>query len=101
MALVNPYCSIEQVADELRNSDATLAAPAGQLELAINQVSRFIDDYKGRDYYLHDHSVTSLKLDQLDISKGIIVDDTIWLPYWPIITWTSLTVSGELWVEDT
>jgi hypothetical protein len=96
MALDRPYCSIAQVHDELRNADATIDS---QLELCIGQASRYIDDYKGRDYYLHDYSSTPLKLDKYD--GAYVIGDTVFLPYRPIIVLTSITVAGTLWVLDT
>lgn len=99
MALVNPYCSVAQVQDELRNSDSSLAVSGGQLETAINQVSRFIDDWKGRDYFQHDHSSTPLKFDRLD--RQWVVGDTLWLRYSPIIVLTSVTVANVVWALDT
>lgn len=95
MALVNPYCTVAEVQKELRNTDSSMNS---ELETAINQASRWIDDYKGRDYYLHDHSVSALVIRPSD---GDIVQDELFLPYHPIITLTSVTVKGTTWTENT
>lgn len=99
MSLVNPYCSVAQVQEELRNTSAPLAVSGGALEDAINQASRWIDTYKGRDYFLHDYSVNPLLIDRSD--RAILVQDSLWFPYTPIIVFTSVTVAGQLWVADT
>jgi len=93
--LINPYCTVAEVQKELRNTDSALNA---ELETAINQASRWIDDYKGRDYFLHDHSVSALVIRATD---GDIVQDELFLPYYPIITLTSVTVKGTTWTENT
>lgn len=92
----NPYCTVDQVREELRNKDQSLTEA---IEDSIIQVSRYIDDHKGRDYFQHDHSVNPLLLDRFD--TALIIQDTVFLPYTPIITLTSVTVAGELWVVDT
>jgi hypothetical protein len=79
--LFNPYCSVEEVRGELRNSD-----PAASLDdviiRAINAASRFIDQYTRRDFFLHDYSVTPLVIDQY--SRNVF-GDQIYLPYSPVI----------------
>lgn len=59
MALLNPYATVAQVQEELQNSDAGLTSV---IEDAINAASRWIDDYKGVDYFEHDHTETPLKI---------------------------------------
>lgn len=101
MALLNPYCSVAAVRSELRNN-----ATAGQsgyiadslIEDAINAASRFIDEYKGRDYLYHNHSSTVLKLGP---HSNAIFGTTLFLPYRPCITLTVVEVQGETWVEGT
>jgi hypothetical protein len=95
MALLNPYCTVQQVKDYLRNQDSAITT---QLESAINAASRWIDRYKGRDYYLHDYSSVPLVIDKWDRA---IVDEFLFLPYCPIITLTAVTVAGVVQVEGT
>ncbi len=95
MALLNPYCSVAEVQTELKNTDASLVA---QLETAINQASRYVDEWTGRDWFQHDHSATPLY-----IRRGMALTDgaSLWLPYGPIITLTSVTESGVALVQGT
>lgn len=96
MSLINPYCTVAQVQAELRNDDSALTT---EIEEAINQASRWIDDWKGRDWLLHNHSVTALELDKHD--SWVFLNEVLYLPFTPIITLTSVTVAGELWVAGT
>ena len=100
MALINPYCTVAQVQSELRNTDSALTT---QLENAINEASRWIDEYKGRDYFLHDHSSSGLVIPQY--RPDLIIGASLFLPYTPIITITSVTTTiggvAEAWVLDT
>lgn len=99
MSLVNPYCTVAQVQAELSNTASALAVAGGELEDAINQVSRHIDNWMGRDYYQHDYSSTPLKFNGRNTES--VIGDTLWLKYSPIILLTTVTVNGEVWVEDT
>ncbi len=94
MALVNPYCSLAQVQAELRNSTE---AAESELVDAINQASRWIDEYKNQDYFLHDHAEDALLIDKFD---DAILRDTLFLPYKPTLTLGSVTVAEELWTLD-
>lgn len=92
MGLVNAYCSVAQVREDLRDSKVLEA----DIEQAIEAACRWIDNYKGRDYFLHDHSVTPLEIWGGD---DLMTADELILPYEPIITLTELTVDGLAWVE--
>lgn len=94
MALENPYCTIQEVRDEIRNDDAAIDS---QLERAVNNASRWIDNYVGRDFYLHDHTVTALVIDKWDEA---IFENILFLPFRPIISVTELKVAGELWTSE-
>lgn len=94
MALENPYCSVADVQARCRDKDAALVPT---IEAGINAASRFIDDYKGRDYLYHNHSSTPLKISRFD---GAILGEVLFLPYIPIITLTSVVVAGTTWLAD-
>jgi hypothetical protein len=94
VALLNPYCTVAQVQEELRNTNDNLT---GTIEDAINQASRFIDEYKGRDYLWHDHSSDALVIDRFD---GNIIGEWLFLPHRPVVTVTEISVAGEVWTKD-
>ena len=94
MALVNPYCTVAQVRAELRNTSSSIETT---IEEVINAASRYIDEFKGRDYYLHDHLTDPLII---DADGQCVVDDWIFLPYRPVISVTEVRVGDEVWVEN-
>jgi hypothetical protein len=97
VALLNPYCSLGELCHEL-NRDAPVAGDEqDELHEAINNASRMVDSYKGRDYYQHDYSSTPLLLDQFG---GWFVGDTLFLPYAPIISLTAVSLAGAAWVSN-
>lgn len=101
MPLENPYCTVDQVRKELKNSTPGIDE---QIEDAINAVSRFIDDHRGRDYFQHDHTSTPVLVDKYD--SAALVREVLFLASLkptlsPIITLTSVTVAGELWILNT
>ncbi len=79
---------------ELRSDDSDIAT---QVEDAINQACRFIDNWKARDYFLHDYTQTELSVDQYDRA---IDGDSLWFPHTPTIEINSVTVADEEWTED-
>lgn len=95
MALVNPYATIAQVRDELQNDDADLTAT---IETAINAASRWIDEYKGRDYLAHDHTSTPI-----DITPFYphVIGQTLLLPYDNVRTLGDVVDAGTTLVEGT
>lgn len=93
MALINPYCTVEELQEELKNTSQDLT---GELERAINAASRWIDDYLGRDHLYHNHATSPLSL---AYGSRYVVADTIFLP-WPIITLTAITQDGEAFIAD-
>lgn len=101
MALKNPYCTVAQVQAELRNTEATLQT---QIEDAINQASRWIDDYLRRDFFQHDFSATPLRVSKWDQA---VFDEILFLPYRPVIELTVvkegdtiLTVDVDYFVKE-
>jgi len=93
--LSNPYCTVAEVQAEIRNSDSSLT---DQLTRAINAASRWIDAQQGRDYYQHDHTSTPLVIDEFD---HCAVGCRLFLPYWPVISITTVELAGETLVKDT
>lgn len=96
MALVNPYCSVAAVQEELHNTDG---AKVPWIEDCITQASRFVDEWRGRDYYQHDHSSAALLI-RGSIDPNV-EDDVIRLPYWPVIQLTEVTEAGTTLVLGT
>ena len=96
MPLVNPYCSLAQLQGELKNADT---APTAWLEDCINQASRYVDEWRGRDYYQHDYSTNALL-----IRGGIesrVYGETLELPYWPVIQLTEVKDADTVLVAET
>lgn len=52
MAVVNGYCTVEQVRAELKDADGRLDEPL--LEKAVNAASRAVDDWTGRRFWRDD-----------------------------------------------
>jgi hypothetical protein len=98
VALLNPYCTLAELCHELKKpvADAT-GDMLDQLHEAINNASRWVDDYTGRDYYLHDHSSTVLTIDEFD---DIIFGNRLFLPYAPVITLSEVKLGTEVLVLD-
>lgn len=93
--LLNPYCTVAQVQAEIRNEDAAITT---QIEAAINSASRYIDSYKGRDFHQHDYTSTDLIIDRLDACN---FGEYLFLPYRPIISIASVTLTGVPMIADT
>jgi hypothetical protein len=83
--LLNPYCTLEQVQQEIRNSDA---AYEDKIKDRINLASRYIDEKLHRDFLFHDHSTELFKVQWSDC-----VADEIFLSY-PIITIEEVDIIG-------
>lgn len=90
MALLNPYCTVAQVQDEIDNDDSGLS---GQIEQAINHASRVIDRHKRRDFFLHDYTSAPLQLSNFD---DAVFGNQLFLPYAPVITLTQVEECGDV-----
>lgn len=88
MALKNPYCTVEQVQRELRNSDESLVP---EIEEAINAASRFVDATLGYDFAQHDHTTDPLLLYW---TSRYIAGCQLWIPYPNIQSLTRVSVAG-------
>lgn len=90
----NPYCSLDDVLMELRKPASGAAEGTNdynEIMLAIEHASRFIDRWRGRDFYQHDYTLTPLTFD--DYSEQV-QEDTIFLPYSPVISGLRLVQDG-------
>lgn len=84
--LANPYCSLDDVQKELRNTDEVLE---DTIIVAINQASRFIDDHCETDFLFHDYSASAYT-----VPRKRVIADSIFLP-WPIVTLTEVISDGD------
>lgn len=96
---VNPYITVAELRQELKMKPADV--PAGSdveddLLRAIDNASRWVDEYTQRDYLFHDHSVTPLEFDQFN---GL--DFQIFPKWTPIITVSKLVFGGTELVAGT
>ena len=85
--LVNPYCTLAQLNDELKRSQADVSID-DELNEAIVNGSRWIDNYLGRDFFFHDHAVDALEFDQF---SDQILEDKIFLD-WPVLAITEVLI---------
>lgn len=98
MALVNPYCTVAEVREEIKNSDTADVTDA-VLQDAINAASRWVDRYKGRIFYeIADYSAADLEITDRD---GIVFEDEVYLPWIPIISLSLVKVGTQTLVLDT
>lgn len=93
-APINPYITLTELRQELKMKSADV--PAGSdveedLLRAIDNASRWVDEYTQRDYLFHDHGTAPLEFDQF--SPGVF-DFQIFPPFSPIITVTKLVYGG-------
>lgn len=85
--LLNPYCTLKAAQIEAGNSDGE-AAPDFLVE--INKASRWLDEHCQRDFLFHDHTTTSLV-----VQEAWCAGNVIFLP-WPVITLTEIKVAGAV-----
>lgn len=87
--LVNPYCTLDQLKDELKRKreDTSIDDELGE---AIVNASRWVDDYLQRDFFFHDYSVSGLALNQY---SSEVIGNQIFLK-WPILTMTGTTIGS-------
>lgn len=83
MPLVKPYCSVEDVQRETKNSGSELNDHYVE---CINRASRWIDSYCQRDFWFHDYSAVDYK-----VSRRRVLGDLVVLPF-PVITLSSVWV---------
>lgn len=91
VALSNPYCTLAQLQEEVRNNKAT---ENDWFSECINTASRWVEEECGRDFWFHDHSSSALV-----VHPSYIVGDMICLP-WPILTLTEVADDGYVVPSD-
>lgn len=96
IALVNPYTDLDSVKMVLKFS-LTDATKDEELKKAINDASRYIDRYLGKDFFFHDFTTTGITLDE----SADVQTTQLFLPYSPILTITSITSAGTALVLST
>jgi hypothetical protein len=94
--LVNPYCTLDQLKDELKRkrTDASIDDELGE---AIVNASRWVDDYLKRDFFFHDYSVTGLVLNQF---SSEVIGNQIFLN-WPILSMASASLGSTGLISGT
>jgi hypothetical protein len=98
VALKNPYCTLAELCQELKCDVPTSGNdPFDELQTAINNASRYIDRYKGRDYYQHDYSSSALIFDQF---SSDVFGDTIFLAG-PCFVLSEVKEAGTVLVSGT
>lgn len=94
--LRNPYCTVEEVKRELK-FEVTDVSRDDDIKLAINNATAWIDEYTGRDYRFHDHSIEGLEFDENSDIDG----NHLFLPNMPVIGITSVTLGGVTLIDGT
>jgi hypothetical protein len=98
-APVDPYITLTELRQELKMKAADVPAASDTEEdllRAIDNASRWVDNYCQRDFLFHDYTATPLEFDQFN---GF--DCFIFPPYTPIISVTSLVFAGTALVLGT
>lgn len=97
MALVNPYCTVAAVREELKNTDTADVTDA-TIQDFINSASRWIDQYTDRTFYeIADYSGADLTI---RAKEDFIFKEIVYLPFFPIITLTLVKVGTETYTVD-
>ena len=79
VTLVNPYCTLAQLKDELKMKSSDTSVD-DHLNFSINQAARWLDRYTGRRFHFVDALVTPLVLDEFDR----VYDEVVFLIHRPI-----------------
>lgn len=96
VALVNPYCSLQQLKDELKVKSSDTAND-DHLNDSINQAARWVDRYTGRRFYFVDSLVSPLVLDEFDR----VYDEIVFLQHRPIRSIASAVLGTTALTEGT
>ena len=83
MALVHPYCTVEQVRAELSDDEANLSTPL--IEKAVNAASRAVDRWCGRRFWL----------DETPVARVYRPTESDWVPVHDIGSTDGLVVKTD------
>lgn len=95
MTVVNGYCSVDDVRDQLSDSGSILAT--NLMEKAVNAASRAVDDYCGRRFWQDPAPVVRkyrprrrdrVTVDDISTTTGLIVETTSSVSWAAPTTWT-------------
>jgi hypothetical protein len=95
MTVVNGYCSVDDVRDQLSDSGSILAT--NLMEKAVNAASRAVDDYCGRRFWQDPAPVArkyrprrrdKVTVDDISTTTGLIVETTSSVSWAAPTTWT-------------
>lgn len=90
----NPYITLDELREELKMKPEDILAGSStedDLLRAIDNASRWVDDYTRRDYFFHDCTTAPMVFDQFD--DGVF--KTILYPrFFPVITLTKIQLNG-------
>lgn len=85
-SLFRPYCSLADVQKECRNSKDI---NNDWFALCINRASRWIEEHCQRDFWLHDHASSPLR-----VPRQSVMSDEVHL-LWPVLTLTKVAVVAQ------
>jgi hypothetical protein len=94
--LLNPYCSLDELKHELKFTLSDTARD-DELKEAINNASRWIDQYMGRDFFYHNHLLSPLELDSFDA----VYENEVFVPFRPILSISEVSLAGTVLVSGT
>jgi hypothetical protein len=99
LVLVNPYCSVEDVRLELKNSE-TKDLTTEAIVMAINDASRWVERVTRRDFFEHDLTAAAdaLTFDQYD---DHVYGNEVFLQLVPVISITEVKVGSTVLVANT
>lgn len=89
---VNPYIPLAAIIEELKMKPSDVASTPGRTDEllgAIDRASRWVDEYTGRDWILHDYTVTPVVFDQFTDN---VFDRDAFMPQTPIVTITKAVI---------
>ncbi len=86
MALDKPYCTLEDVQKETKNSSSS---DTSWYQNQINLASRYIEDYCNTDFRYQDYSSTAYT-----VPRAHVLEDEVHFP-WPILTITGVWVYSD------
>jgi hypothetical protein len=98
---VNPYVSLAEVREELKMKTTDVVAGSSMeddLLRAIDNASRWVDDYTRRDFFFHDFRTDPMVFDQFD---DAVYERIVFPRYTPILSITEIMANDLLLVDGT